>query len=291
MVNFTYQRTERGAVVATTVNGVLHLADDTHPSWTGILRELRKGDFADESRLETLFNDSAGFIREDLAKYTDRITIRNEKVYLDGEEAKGRLPQKIVQVYNKNQSPRALVLFLENLSDNPSHRSREQLFTYLEKHDFQITEDGCFIAYKGLGKDEYSIHSGKATVDGTEIKGRIPNREGSVITMPRSEISDDPNVACHAGLHAGTYSYASGFGRGVTAKVKVNPKHVVSVPADSNTQKIRTEQYEVLQVDIVAPNDEQEVYEAYEDWDEAYDAGFDDGYWQGQADAENGDWV
>jgi hypothetical protein len=82
-------------------------------------------------------------------------------------------------------------------------------------------------------------------VDGVEVKGRIPYVDGSVVTMPRSAVGDNRNIACSTGLHAGTYSYASGYGDTLIL-VKINPRDVVSVPNDSSGQKLRVSRLVVL---------------------------------------------
>lgn len=284
-MEFHYIKTENGASVAAFVDGKPLVADDTHPNWRQITQALKN----DEDPTE-YFSDPARAVRESLSEYTDRVTIENEQVLVDGEVITGVLPSKILRAHREGKTVKPLVLFLENLQDNPSHRSREQLFTYLDQHDFQITEDGAFIAYKGIRRDGKSSFSGTAFVNGVKINGRIPYSAGDVVTMPRNKISDDPNVACHAGLHAGAWSYASSFGdNGCTLKVKIFPQHVVSVPADSSVQKIRTERLEVLEKTVKELPDE--VYYGYDDWDDGYDEGFNAGYEAAIEDQSKGAWL
>jgi hypothetical protein len=85
--------------------------------------------------------------------------------------------------------------------------------------------------------DLYDIHS-----------GTIYNGIGKVIAMPRTNVTFDPQAACSAGLHVGTHCYANGWRGtdGVLLIVKVNPAHVVSVPYDCDSEKLRTSQYTVL---------------------------------------------
>ncbi len=66
--------------------------------------------------------------------------------------------------------------------------------------------------------------------------------------MPRSKVDDDTSAGCSTGLHAGTYRYASGFAQGRLLTVEINPRDVVSVPTDSDYQKIRTCRYTVVGV-------------------------------------------
>ena len=95
------------------------------------------------------------------------------------------------------------------------------------------SEDGCFLAYKGVNDDYTDVHTGK-----------IINRVGRTVTMERNRISDDPSVGCHTGLHVGSEDYATGFGSR-TVICKVNPRDVVSVPLDCECQKMRVCEYSV----------------------------------------------
>src|SRR5690606_6818039 len=132
----------------------------------------------------------------------------------------------------------------------PDKRSREQLFTWLQSHEFTITEEGDILGYKGvrLTHDENgftSISTGTAYVDGKMHTGAIPNPIGAVVSMPRAQVQNDPNVACHVGLHVGDWSYASGFAQGAVLEVHVNPRDVVSIPHDSSQRKMRCCKYKV----------------------------------------------
>jgi hypothetical protein len=239
-MNFEYNNTDRGRSVAFVSDGKLFLADETHPNFPEILRRLHLG--LNPAHLFDLVTS----IRNAIRTYSSRVTVTNAGVMVDGTVVTGMLSEKILSIMSDGNSPRPYVKFLENIWDNPSHRSREQLFSYIERHGFLITDDGCFISYKGISNGK-SLAGGTAFVDGVMVKGKIPNRVGSVITMPRHQVSDDPNVACHQGLHAGAWAYANMWGDDVV-KVKINPANVVSVPADSSQQKLRTCEYEVLSV-------------------------------------------
>lgn len=147
-----------------------------------------------------------------------------------------------------------LVLFLDNLYNNVSNRVIEQLVQFLDYKELPITEDGCFIAYKGLKRDKYSVHGN------TEVKllqgvaneqGQVFNEEGHVIEVRRNQVNDDPNEHCSHGLHAGSYEYAKGFAQGILATVKINPIDVVAVPTDYNCQKLRCCKYVVVKHEVI----------------------------------------
>lgn len=142
--------------------------------------------------------------------------------------------QRIIEMAQKGENPAPLFRFWERLQKNPSMRSVEQLFPFLKHQHIPITPDGCFLAYKGV-KDNYKdAHSG--TWD---------NSPGAINRMPRNQISDDPNHACHEGFHVGDLSYAQGFSQRVVV-CKVDPENVVCVPYDSSQRKMRVCEYKVI---------------------------------------------
>jgi len=150
-----------------------------------------------------------------------------------------------------------LVEFALNLQRNPSYRSVAQLFDWIQNTNLTITDDGCFIAYKGIKSDHMDSHTGK-----------MDNSPGTVVSMPRNRVDDDPTRTCSNGLHVSTYDFAKTWSE-VTVSVKVNPADVVAVPTDDNRTKMRVCEYEVLEV-IERPIEEP-VYNTAPDSDEAPD--------------------
>ncbi|HEY1645737.1 MAG TPA: hypothetical protein VGF75_05185 [Candidatus Saccharimonadales bacterium] len=142
----------------------------------------------------------------------------------------------IIKYIDEGLPFRPLVKFAVKLSHNPSYRSVEQLFSFLEVNNFTITEEGNFVAYKSIRKDFRDVHSGK-----------FDNSIGQTVKMPRDEVDDDPNRTCSRGLHVANYHYAHNIYAGpVTVFVEVDPKDVVAVPIDYNNAKMRVCEYKVL---------------------------------------------
>lgn len=159
------------------------------------------------------------------------------KIFFNGDELPADLGGRITEMASLGDDPTPLMKFWENLQQNPSMRSVQQLWRFLQNSGHPITEDGHFLAYKAVRSDFYDIHS-----------GTILNKPGMRIQMERNKISDDPDHACHAGLHVGALEYATNFG-GYDKKMvicKVNPAHVVSVPNDHSSQKMRVSEYLVI---------------------------------------------
>lgn len=226
----------------------LKQADSNHPHWNAIIEGLQNND----DSVYDLFDVQGGLVKQ-LTNLSDRVTFDGYNIRFDGDVHTGPIANHLVRCLQagvKDYAP--VVKFWEKVAQNPDDRSREQLFTWLQSHDFTITEDGDILGYKGVAIVEgdhgfTSVSQGTAFVDGKQHTGRIPNPIGAVVTMPRSEVKNDPNAACHQGLHVGDWSYASNFGEAVL-EVHVNPRDVVSIPRDANYRKMRCCKYKVVKV-------------------------------------------
>jgi len=167
----------------------------------------------------------------------DAFKVGPTDVTYEGEKLPPALATRIINMAGKGEDPKPLFRFWEKLSRNPSYRSVEQLWGFLEHRGIPITEDGNFLAYKAVRDNYLDCHSG--TVD---------NSIGSVHRMRRNRISDDPKVACHVGFHVGALRYAQNFG-GHSRRIiicEVDPKDVVCVPYDSSQEKMRVCRYKVI---------------------------------------------
>lgn len=234
-------------------DGELLAADSNHPNFDRIIQGL----FDDDESVVDLF-DLSRQLEVVFQELSERLSIRNGRVYFDGDAVDGRLEYQILRLVEvgNNEYWKALVNFYEKIAANPNDHSREQLFEWLDERDFTILSDGNFIAYKGVRANNggfESIHHGRAIVDGKEYNGAIPNNVGSVVEMPRSEVQFNPTVGCSNGLHVATWDYAKDWGSGTVLKISVNPRDVVSVPTECSAQKMRVCRYKILEV-IDAPS-------------------------------------
>lgn len=230
-------------------------ANSTHPNYEQIVKQAR----AKDESVGDLF-DLAVTAGTKFESLSERVTAANGKIFFDGVEMNTPLTEQIVSFIAEGADFQSLVNFYERIETNPNEHSREHLYDFIQGNQdsdtgaFTITEDGNFIAYKGVIQDEHGLRSGssgQAAVNGEQFVGQIPNEVGSVVTMPRNEVTFDPSQHCHSGLHVGTFSYAKSFARGAMLKILVNPRDVVSVPSDSR-EKMRVCRYKVLEV-IDAP--------------------------------------
>jgi hypothetical protein len=190
--------------------------------------------------------DSAPAAVSKMVQLSERVSFKDNDLYFDGDIVETALSKHLVDmIHSGDDNYPAYVAFLENLAQNPSKKSRKALFEWINTRDFTITEQGEFIAYKGVDSDGRSVHSGGAYVDGQWVNGKVPNKVGTVISMARSAVNADREVGCSTGLHAGTLSYARGFATRLLT-VSINPRDVVMVPKDCDSQKLRVSRYAVI---------------------------------------------
>ncbi len=256
--------------------------DDSPDGFPKVVAALLAGETIDRERLNTIINPLAYMV----TKLDDRVSINTETGVLefDGTEIHDTLAQTIVRYYREGRDTLGLVRFLENLSKNPSRRSREHLFNWTQTQELRITPDGHFIGYKGVQADHTSSNAGPATVNGVDMNGHVPNEVGSVISVPREYVDDDYSRGCSHGLHVGNYRYARNWAE-VLLEVKVNPADVVTVPR-GEFEKLRCCRYEVLALHEPEVEDDSEKWESaagefeyddeddpqYLDYDEDFDA-------------------
>lgn len=192
------------------------------------------------------------------ARLGERVTIKGETLYLDGDPLNGALAEAILTYYQEGNDDLApLVRFLENLANNPNPTSRDSLYGWLAHKSFHIDDDGCFLTYKSVysnSDDTFrSVHSGTADVNGVTQNGYITQKVGDVVEMPRSDVDDNTGQHCSTGLHVGTYRYANSFSGNTMLLVKVNPRDVVSVPNDG-AEKVRVCRYVVVDAGLTGPH-------------------------------------
>jgi len=211
-------------------NGKTHSIGKTHRNYDAIVAALLNGE---SNRLDMLLDVAVA-----IQKAIKGVTVNEYgEVFYGGEQVHNVVADKISEFIRAKQPYKPLVSFLANLMENPSERSRNELYQFLTHGGFPITHDGCFMAYKGIKDDWKDCHT-----------GTFDNSIGSVNEMPREDVDPDSSVACSVGFHVGTRSYALGFAKGHTVLVKVNPRDAVSVPHDEKCQKLRVCRYEVVEV-------------------------------------------
>ena len=202
------------------------------------------------------------------------VELIGDKVYYNSDEVHNAVVDAILD-YRSNGLPiEPICKFLENLMQNPSKNSIEQLWRFIDHHKLPLTEDGMLLAYKAVRSDYKD-----------KFSGRIDNSIGNTIKMARNTIDDNPDQHCSQGLHVGGLAYSGpqgwySSGGDTCVIVKVNPRDVVCVPHDHNSTKIRVCEYAVVKdyckilKSAAYSSDDYEVVDSYfEDYEDKYSEG------------------
>lgn len=157
-------------------------------------------------------------------------------LYWHGIKQESGIARRIVSDIETGKFDNRYVEFMRKLMLNPSYKSVEMLYDFLEHNKFEILENGNILAYKGLKRTENGPRDW--------FTGLVPNWANTAVTMPRNMVEDDPTKACSQGLHIASKEYARDYGNVV--EVSVDPADIVSVPYDYDNKKCRCCRYEVL---------------------------------------------
>jgi hypothetical protein len=217
--------------IAAVIDGKSYMVETDHPKYNGILDAIRMGDWESFVDLVDIGNQVSQYI-------SDGVAIADGAITFNGEIIHNTLTNRILAFMRDDLPFQPMVKFLANLMQNPSKRAVDELYDFLEAGELPITEDGCFLAFKNIRGDWTDIHS-----------GTFNNQIGSICEMPRNRVCEDKDQTCSQGLHFCSIKYLPNFSDGENGKtviVKINPKDVVSIPADYNNTKGRCCRYEVV---------------------------------------------
>lgn len=244
MIYFTVLKQDDVTVLTVLHNGQPLVATSTsHPQFDELVRKV----LADDETVFDMFTVEQSVAKK-FERLSERVSIHGGEVFLDGDPVDNSLTRQILRFIEEDVADwEPLVNFFEKVQQNPSEHSREQLYRWLAKHEFTISYEGDIVGYKGVRDDLTSVHTGPAIVDGVAMDGHIPNKPGTVIEMARTAVQFDPGIGCAQGLHVANWRYASSWSQ-KTLEVHVNPRDVVSVPTDSNDEKVRVCRYFVVGV-------------------------------------------
>lgn len=219
------------------IGGQVFTVTNEHPNFTKIKASL-SGDMPDNELLDLVNNDVCGTVIGYLKKHAKGTAeYRDGDVYFNGQRMHNAVTNKVTELALQGFPFEHMLRFLENVKLNPDMNSQQELYDFLENKHLPITEDGYFLAYKAVKCDYMDKYTGK-----------IDNSPGRVITMDRDLVDNNRNNQCSRGLHVGALDYVSNYANpnDKFIVVKVHPRDAVSVPKDSNFQKLRCCRYEVL---------------------------------------------
>lgn len=246
--------------------------DSTHPNFDTIKDACQRafdGEVIDTDWLIGLF-DVAQTVADRFARLSERVSVRNGVILLDGDVVHGTLQDQILSFLDQGEDFAPLVNFYEKLLTNPLGDVREGLYSWIQGQsasgNFTITPDGDIVGYKSVRSatpewrtEEETVYvpsrRGEGTVNGIDVPNDkyIEQVPGDSVEMPRSRVLHEPSQACGDGLHIGTWGYASTFRNGgcnTVMAVRFSPRDIVSLPDSTADWKLRVCRYTVIgQVD------------------------------------------
>jgi hypothetical protein len=219
----------QGKNIIIVIDGKSHaISKDTHIAYPKIIEALKAQDW---DELRDIITPAKAIV--DFGG--GNVTIEGDLVLWNGRPFHNALTSRMIEMYRDGFPIDPMVRFMENLMENPSKRSVDQLYGFLEKNSLPITEDGHFLAYKRVNDNFTDVYT-----------GTIDNSVGQVVEMERNLVDDNPASTCSTGLHFCSESYLSYFGGSRIVILKINPADVVSIPVDYDNAKGRCMRYEVI---------------------------------------------
>jgi hypothetical protein len=230
----------QGSNITVVIGNKTHTISKTHITYERVKDAIKKGDWE-------LVQDIIEPKKVVINYGQGNVSIQGETLYWKGQEFHHSMAKRMIEMLQEGFSIEPMILFMENLMQNPSYRSVQELYGFLEKNNLPITPDGHFLAYKKVRNDYTDVHSGK-----------FDNSVGSVCEMERNMVDDKAENTCSTGLHFCSQEYLKSFGGDRLVIVKINPRDVVSIPVDYNNSKGRTCRYEVVgEVGLDATDDKE----------------------------------
>lgn len=218
----------QGSNVVVVIDNKPHTISKTHVTYQKVVEAIKANDWDQVKQIidpvKVVINYGKG-----------NVSVQGDTLYWKGEVFNGSLAARMINMLQEGFSIEPMVAFMDNLMDNPSKRSVDELYGFLEKNNLPITPDGHFLAYKRVRDDFKDCHTG--TMD---------NSPGQIVEMPRNKVDDDKDRTCSSGLHFCSQEYLKSFSGARTVIVKINPRDVVSIPSDYNNSKGRACRYEVI---------------------------------------------
>jgi len=254
--------------LALSINSKPYTVDSSNPNWDRIISALKAGEY---NAIPDLINQAPALkVYVDLPSTVGKLLVTDSAILYDGMPLNNAIVDQIFRMKESGFPITPMLNFLSNLLDNPSKRAVDELYGFMQAGQLPITEDGYLIAYKAVRDDYRSNHDSNvinapyesaspADIDLMRVVGG--HRAGVVTTrlvydesgkpttevsMPRNLVDEDSNRTCSAGLHFCSHAYLKHFGGTRIVLLKVNPRDVVSIPADYNDTKGRACKYLVI---------------------------------------------
>jgi len=182
----------------------------------------------DQDVLEDIFKQLS--LKSKILSYkNENIELIDNYIYykLDGSDERFPLPQSLsnrisVCIENeKKEELEGLGKFANKVINNVSFRVVNQLYDFLLASDIEINKDGNVVCWKRVTEDFKDCYTKK-----------FDNSIGSLVSVPRNQVDENPENTCSHGLHVCSKSYLPQFGGDRVIKVIVAPEDFVAIPND-----------------------------------------------------------
>jgi len=163
-----------------------------------------------------------------------------DSIYWDGELLNNSMIVRLEQILRNDIPIEPMISFMENLSNNPSEISIQQLYIFLNRNNnIPLTTDGHFLALKQVDSNYFDFET-----------STIYHEIGKIIEMDRDFIDDDPISKTSSGLHFCSLDFINQYLPTLPnhniIMIKINPKDVVSVSHAYFSGKGRCCRYKVV---------------------------------------------
>jgi hypothetical protein len=218
-------------------NGKPFTVQDDHPNFDFIKDAIRLGS---EHEIEKLINLTYRVATDvDTPSSNNELYINTEAgiVAFSGHEVVPVLAKRLLDMMDDGFDIAPMSNFIRNLYQNPSKKTIDRIYEWMEAGKMPITDDGCFLAYKRVDSNYMSFYDNTTS-----------HKVGEYVEMPRFQCDDRSEQTCSTGLHFCSHEYLSSYygGQGRVLLLKINPADVVSIPTDYGTSKGRACRYLVL---------------------------------------------
>ena len=263
----------QGSNVTVVIDNKPHTIAKTHITYQKVVDAIKASDW---DKVRDIIDPKMAVINYG----SGNVAIQGDKLFWKNEEMHGAIVTRMIAMLQEGFSIEPLVLFMDNMMDNPSCRAVNELYGFLEKNNLPITPDGHFLAYKRVRANYMDVHS-----------GTFDNSVGKVCEMPRNKVDDKAENTCSTGLHFCSEGYLNSFSGDRVMILKINPRDVVSIPVDYNNAKGRACRYEVIGEVGHNPDDKTEFTKPVQTNANSnvkepkvgtgeFCLGYEDGYWQ-----------
>lgn len=200
-----------GNCVSFVHNGISYQTSSTNPMYNDIIEKLNDGEMDAAVTLTNIATAidvaSGGRIKNDGG------VLKHNGIDLNDTVTNWLL----ANMGRKDGAVEAVIEFLAKCNRNPSPGSIDMLWRFVKNNGLVLFPDGDFLGYRYVNHRLYDCHT-----------DTFDNTPGKICSMPRDQVTYNPDQHCSSGLHVGAWEHVANQANVI--EVKVNPEMVVSVP-------------------------------------------------------------